>query len=201
MRAVVCAPLSHVALHAARSNRTLLLSAFLLVGSPVDASRSSDTLAWSTPVDGVRNGLAVVDMQPGLIRLRLGFANQVDRPKRLYFLNNAFFRSFQSYFLGVDKNGATVLLTPPSPGHGYRVSEKDFLLLQPGEPVCVNQDLRLSERDPVALTRLAWIYRNDIARWPGGIQTMDGPTRVLFEDDVHADLWVGELRAEAALPG
>ena len=45
---------------------------------------------------------------------------------------------------------------------------------------------------------MSWTYHNDIVRWEGGYQTLDGPTKTLFEGKDIPYIWTGKLSVEAS---
>ena len=40
---------------------------------------------------------------------------------------------------------------------------------------------------------VTWTYENDITRWEGGAQTLDGVTEPLFGGEEIPHIWTGEL--------
>ncbi len=157
-------------------------------------NRGSDgDLVWSAPVDELRIGLSFERRTPTSPEVTLGFLNVGTAPRRIYFIRNPVFRSFQSSLYGTTTLGEIRALVPVSPPHGYVVGRDDFPLLEPHAPHLVTQTLGVEIGAGVHLSTLEWTYRNRIARWQPGLQTLDGETQRLFGDDEHPDLWVGEI--------
>ncbi len=166
---------------------------------PVCSNELSTDMVWSKQEQGVRIGLTIKNLVSDSINLRLCFSNTTSSRQRIYFVENDFFRSFQSYFMATDRASEIILLTRPSPPHGYVVGTKDFPLLDPESVFCFNKTLQLSGIDSKSITRLTWVYRNEIHRWQAGLPTFDGPTHHLFNENDNPDLWVGELQVEISL--
>jgi hypothetical protein len=127
--------------------------------------------------------------------IELVFKNVSKQPVRIYFIKKEHFRSFQSYFyLSVD--GEYNMLTNVSPPHGYVVTEKDFHLINPYEELVFEQTLSVDSskiKTKSSKTNLEWFYENKISRWEGGVQTLDGPTKKLFEGQEIPYIWVGKI--------
>ena len=188
------------------NNRYLYLFYFLVVTcwallpmKPATSNELKNEPSWSKPESGIRIGLVVDDILSDGFNLQLCFSNTANTSQRIYFIENSFFRSFQSYFLGRDNSGEIMMLTSPSPPHGYVVGTKDFLLLKPESNLCFDETLPLSSIDANSITHLTWVYQNEIPRWQAGIATFDGETQHLFDDNGHPELWVGELKVEVSL--
>jgi hypothetical protein len=159
------------------------------------------TGGWSETVAGLRIRLEAPDgpvLAGASARLGLCFSNVSDAPLRLYFLQGEHFRAFQSRLVPLDPETGGPLAPPSVPGgHGYVVTEEDFHLLAPGEGRKFAQDLVLPERTGRILVE--WTYENEIARWPGGVRTLEGRTRRLFGGKRIPHIWLGTLSATTVL--
>lgn len=176
--------------------RASLLLISKLSMKPDITLESTTEATWSTCESGIRIGLKINNILSGSMNLSLCFSNSASHKQRIYFLENAFFRSFQSYFWITNSTGELILFTPPSPPHGYVVGLKDFPLLEPNATQCFNETLQLPTVGAESIARLTWVYRNEIRRWQGGQSTFDGLTNHIFDDNDNPDLWTGELQVE-----
>jgi hypothetical protein len=131
----------------------------------------------------------------------LVFKNNSNNPINIYLINNEFFRSFQSYFYLLC-NGKSKPLINISPPHGYVVTESDFHIISSNSEKIFKQILLIDE---AALENdrnnfyLRWIYVNKISRWEGGIETLDGPTKRLFNGKEIPYIWLGKIESTIAI--
>lgn len=131
----------------------------------------------------------------------LVFKNVSNKPIRIYLINNEFFRSFQSYFYLL-YNGKSKMLSNISPPHGYVVTESDFHIIYSNSEVIFEQTLLIDEvglENDINNFYLKWIYVNKISRWEGGIETLDGPTKRLFNGKEIPYIWQGEIESTIAI--
>ena len=163
------------------------------------------TVRWGEPVGGLCCGLEVPRPRPHVgerVRLGLHFRNVGSEPLRIYLLAAERFRSFQSTLDVCSATTGEPACPPrPSPPHGYVVSESDFHLIPQGQTLRFEQGLGLDARalQPGLEYRLDWTYENRIVEWPGGITTLDGPTRALFGGKRIPHIWTGRAGASATL--
>ncbi|MBI4957259.1 MAG: hypothetical protein HY908_34930 [Myxococcales bacterium] len=137
----------------------------------------------------------------------LHFANRSEQPIRIYLPQSEPFRANIST-LHFTAGDARFAAPDPHP-HGYVVTEIDFPLLAPGAEKTWEQPFSL---DPMgagtgptrrpgfesgAEVRVRWIYENEVTRWAGGLQTLDGPTKGLFDGKDIPYIWTGKLSVEA----
>lgn len=162
---------------------------------------------WSAAVGGLQIRLTGPTERPvprHELQAGLGFRNVGTEPLRLYWLYSEPFRAMQSTLRLTAQPGARFLTVGPEPRpHGYIVTEKDFVLLAPGEEWQTTQDLWLPEFvvvKPEETLVLGWTYENEITSWPGGIPTFDGPTRELFGGGPIPHIWTGELESTVTIP-
>ena len=127
----------------------------------------------------------------------LHFKNVGERPLRIFLIVSENFRYPQCTLEVPDPAGPPAPMPPPRP-HGYVVSEKDFHLLAPGEERIFSQTL-YTRRRKAGEHRVIWTYQNRITRWAGGLQTLDGPTKRLFDGKEIPHIWSGTLRTEGRL--
>jgi len=152
-------------------------------------SRSAPS-TWTAPSQGLRIQLELPASAPaGAVQARLSFRNETSRPMRLLFVRPEVFRLFNSTFRVWDHDKVVSLQPDPHP-HGYLLDENDFLLLPAGGTRTVTQSLQLP--NPGSF-EVEWMYENKQRSFPGGIQTLDGPTRPLFGGSDVEDLWIGSL--------
>lgn len=144
-------------------------------------------------------------------RALLHFRNVGQEPVRVYLPNGESFRANISTLFFTPEVGRPLFVPEPHP-HGYVVTEADFHLLAPGErrtftqPFTIDpfvpgpglQSRRLEGFAPGRPVRVRWTYENAIRRWPGGAQTLDGPTKTLFGGLDIPHIWTGELAVELA---
>ena len=139
----------------------------------------------------------------------LHFKNASKDPIRIYLPQAEAFRANISTI--VMRAGDAVIAVPEPHPHGYTVTEIDFPLIAPGEEKSVLQPFSLDPMVPgpgtATLRRpgfeagksvaVRWSYDNSITRWQGGAQTLDGPTKSLFEGKDIPYIWTGKLSVEA----
>ena len=133
--------------------------------------------------------------------IELVFKNVLNNPIQVYLINNEFFRSFQSYFYLLS-NGQSKMLTDISPPHGYVVTESDFHIISSNSEKIFKQTLRIDEHgleNDINNFYLKWVYVNDISRWMGGVETLDGPTKRLFDGKDIPYIWLGEIESTIAI--
>ena len=170
------------------------------------ASATDGRLELALTIDGS----AVVDRVP-MRTARLAFHNVSPDPLRVYLPEGEAFRANIStlFFASTVDRNASFAEPEPRP-HGYAVTEADFHLIAPGETVRFTQRFTLdpfapgpglrAERRPgfppgsAAVVR--WTYQNSIRSWPGGVATLDGPTRALFDGGEIPGIWTGKLSLE-----
>jgi hypothetical protein len=162
---------------------------------------------WSAVEGGLQIRLIAPDRRPvprTTLEVGLAFRNAGPDPLRLYWLASAPFRAMQSVLHLTAQPGARFLAVGPElRPHGYVVTEKDFVLLAPGEEWQTTQDLWLPasvEIQPSDTLVLGWSYQNDVTAWPGGIPTLDGPTHALFGGGPIPHIWTGRLESVVTLP-
>jgi hypothetical protein len=140
----------------------------------------------------------------------LHFRNTSPHPIRFYLPQGEAFRANISTLV-LRAGDATLVVPEPHP-HGYVVSEVDFPLLAPGEEKSFAQPFSVDPMVPGAdaatkrlegfesgtSVKVAWTYENQITRWAGGVQTLDGPTKALFDGKDIPDIWTGKLSVDAA---
>lgn len=142
---------------------------------------------------------------------RLHFRNLTAEPLRIYLPTPDAFRWGISGIVMRAPSGTTLLIPEPRP-HGYVVTENDFPLLAPGEKKTFTQTFSLDPMKPGAGTAterlpgfeagakvaLRWTYENSIRRWEAGVQTLDGPTKALFDGGDIPHIWTGKLSVETS---
>jgi hypothetical protein len=140
----------------------------------------------------------------------LHFHNVSQAPVRIYLPRSEEFRAGLSTL--AFRAGAGSFFVPEPRPHGIVIEEDDFPLIAPGEDKTFEQSFTLDPMQPGAGSRTArrpgfedgktvpvsWTYSNDIVRWAGGQQTLDGPTKTLFEGKDIPHIWTGKLSAEAS---
>ncbi len=136
------------------------------------------------------------------LTLRLHFRNDGAAPMRIYIIGSEPFRAMQSSLYVLAADGSVLAFQPEPRPHGYVVSETDFPEIAAGATKVVEQTLSLDPRVLAGKSglRVRWSYANDIERWQGGLQTLDGPTRGLFGGGPIPGIWRGEARVELPLP-
>jgi hypothetical protein len=164
------------------------------------------TDAWSPVVDGLQIQ-AVAPTGPAApgseLTITLMFRNTGAEPRRIYLVNSEPFRAMQStFFLGLPTPGGLSMQPEPRP-HGIVVTEADFHELAPGESRSFTQTLRLPADLAPGTISVRWQYSNQVDRWEGGVQTLDGPTKELFGGGPIPGIWVGklEVRFDVAVAG
>lgn len=143
---------------------------------------------------------------------RLRFHNIGRDPVRIYLPVSEPFRfniSTISFYPRGEPTGKRPFTAPEPHPHGYVVTEKDFHLIDPGKELIFTQRFTIdpfarggsgTERRPGfeagSKIDVRWTYENSITRWEGGVQTLDGPTKRLFEGKEIPWIWTGELSAK-----
>lgn len=153
---------------------------------------------WSKTVSGLQTCIRVKSKKIESnqdFRLDLIFRNTTGDPIRIFWINTQFFRGYQSHFyLLYDEEFKR--LSNISPPHGYVVTEDDFHLIDPNSESTFKQSLYIDGEDidgDVHGAMLIWVYKNDISRWQGGVMTLDGPTKKLFDGGDIPHIWLGEV--------
>lgn len=172
----------------------------------------------STKSDAVADGRLEVrlEIKPEVVVDRvpmrtavLHFRNLGKEPLRYYLPNGEAFRANISTLFFRPKSGDPLFVPEPHP-HGYVVTEADFHLLEPGQarehtqpftidpfaPGPGNTSKRMTGFEAGAEVDVRWVYENSIQRWKGGAQTLDGPTRELFDGGDIPYIWTGKLEAK-----
>jgi hypothetical protein len=176
-----------------------LLAGCAVIGACMDAATQS------APVDGVQFAISREEGSalPGDdIVFTLHFSNRSDRPVRIFLVRSEPFRAGQSSFVvRRAADGEQVDAQPAPRPHGYIVGEQDFHLIAPGETLSDRQTLEVSPERFTAGEEyvVTWVYENQVTRWPGGVGTVDGPTRPLFDGKEIPFVWVGEARVETRI--
>ncbi len=139
----------------------------------------------------------------------LHFRNVSDAPVRIYLPRG---EAFRAAVLSLHLRSGKQLHVEPSPRpHGVVIDEPDFPLLAPGEERVFEQSFTLDPMQPGAGTKTArrpgfedgkeievtLTYENEITRWAGGTETLDGPTRRLFDGKDIPHIWTGQLSTKA----
>ncbi|MDQ2805959.1 MAG: hypothetical protein M3Z04_03410, partial [Chloroflexota bacterium] len=149
-------------------------------------------ITWSVAQAGLQLGLERPTGPPQAgsgLPVPLHFRNGGGYPLRLYWVDSEPFRGLQSIlmlWLTLPGAGVSVPATLPQlQPHGYVVTEADFLLVPAGQTAIRRQTLWIpASYDQHDFARqgitVGWIYENTITAWPGGVLTLDGPTRTLF---------------------
>jgi hypothetical protein len=139
-------------------------------------------------------------------RLRVTLRNVSDAPLRVLWIRPEPVRAGTSSFLVSVPEGRPLFVPEPRP-HGYLIGEDDFVLLAPGQRFEAEQSFSIDPMQPGAGTqtarlpgfvagaaaKISWTFQNATTRFPGGIQTLDGPTKPLFGGGDVPDLWTGKL--------
>jgi hypothetical protein len=140
----------------------------------------------------------------------LHFRNVSQAPIRIYLPRDEHFRAGASFL--AFRAGPKAFFEPEPQPHGMVVEEDDFPLVAPGEDKTFEQSFTLDPIPPgvgAATARrpgfengkavqVSWTYRNEIVRWAGGAQTLDGPSKTLFEGKDIPYIWTGELSVDAS---
>jgi len=45
-------------------------------------------------------------------------------------------------------------------------------------------------------SQLTWVYKNSITKWKGGLNTLNGPTKELFNGETIPYIWTGRTEVE-----
>lgn len=147
----------------------------------------------------------VVDRIP-MRTANLHFRNVSAEPLRIYLPVSDAFRFSISTITLSPASGPPLTVPTPRP-HGYVVTEADFHLLQPNEsrnfaqqftidPFAPGGGLKSVRRtgfESGSSVQVRWTYENSIERWQGGSQTLDGPTKRLFDGGDIPYIWTGSL--------
>ena len=182
----------------------LLLFTFILIifaGCSPQKSKVGKTI-WSESNNGLKIGITILDNELSTEttnKVKLLFHNTSKNPIRIYFVLGDYFRSFQSYFYLKTHGKQGIFVTEDSPPHGYMVDEKDFHLIQPSKTIRFEDQIYIPKKDKKYFSNgstLNWIYENDITKWEGGLTTLDGPTKELFNGKRIPYIWTGRLELD-----
>jgi hypothetical protein len=157
------------------------------------------TARWSEEQDGLQIRL---ELPASAQRIGTTVQARLHVPIRLYFIVEEPFRGFQSRLAILRPDTRERLSVQPEPlPHGYVVTERDFPLLEPGATRAFAQslDLPASALGSGGSFVVEWTYENEIERWTGGVQTLDGPTQELFGGERIPHIWTGRLAVTADL--
>ncbi|MCX4241814.1 hypothetical protein [Paraliomyxa miuraensis] len=137
------------------------------------------------PPQGIEPGASVV--------VSLRFLNLDVRARKLFFIRAEPFRFGQST-LTLDRGGSgPPIVSPPPRPHGYVVTEADFHDIAPRSRLAFSQALRVPADLLPGTYGVRWVYENEITQWKGGVNTLDGPSEVLFDGKPIEGIWVGSL--------
>lgn len=179
---------------------------------PAKTDASTPTPPTKDPADpswvDAGGGLSIrLGLPPGpyklgdTIDIGLEFRNDAHDELRIYLVQTPVFRALQSDLALFTADGKFLDSQPEPHPHGYVVSERDFPAIPPGTTRRFSQPLVLDREKIGAATdlQLRWTYRNSVESWAGGVQTLDGPTKPLFGGGPIPGIWLGEIKASAAL--
>lgn len=157
---------------------------------------------WSVSKNGLRIGISIPKNELNIEarnKVKLYFHNISEKPIRIYFLKGYYFRSFQSFFYLETNEKKNQFISPLSPPHGYVVDEKDFHLINPSKMISFESTVNISNRYREKFTngsQLTWVYKNSITKWKGGLNTLNGPTKELFNGETIPYIWTGRTEVE-----
>ena len=159
---------------------------------------------WSTPKNGLQVYLELpkINYKAGdSITFKLHFKNVSNQNIRIYLINSEVFRTGQSTIYIIEKESKELVMLVPDPHpHGIVVDETDFHLIEPNKGIVFEQTTLLTESKfkNGGQFIVRWLYSNDIKRWPGGIMTLDGPTKKLFGGKDIPFIWIGKIEYETS---
>jgi len=120
---------------------------------------------------------------------RLRFRNAAADPIRVYLLPEPFRNGTCTIVLAGGPAVQPSSFPPPRP-HGHLPSEQDFPLIEPGGVLETTQTIVVP--NAIGSVGLHWTYENHVQSWPGGVQTVDGPTQALFGGGPIPHIWIGK---------
>ena len=155
---------------------------------------------WSESENGLSTRLVLPDPAAAntTVPAKLVFRNDTDEPIRIYLVTADPFRGHQSVFQIAETDSGKMVSFQPEPlAHGITIDEQDFPLIAPRSTVEFAQSLSLHDSafaSGGAFT-VTWTYSNAINKWEGGRETLDGPTKELFEGKRIPHIWLGRVSA------
>ncbi|HEU0029930.1 MAG TPA: hypothetical protein VFQ53_04800 [Kofleriaceae bacterium] len=168
-------------------------------GSSAPPTAPPTAADWSEAVAGLRVSLAVpatVSASTKEVEATITLRNDTDEPMRVLVVRPEIFRANISS-LRVWQADHVVSLQPDPHPHGYLVTEDDFPQIAPHATYSYKQTLRI---DGALATpgdyEVELLLENQNKRWPGGVQTLDGPTKPLFGGTDVPGMWVGKLTSQ-----
>jgi hypothetical protein len=171
-----------------------ILGIVLLGGCQSSAIPEGDKVADR---DSLKISMEAGERTRDSLNVKLIFENVSPKLLRIYYIDDPLFSRTQNSFYLIDKQGKRHFeLEDGPPPHGYVVSEKDFYLIEAESKKQFNVKVALPVKDPAALE---WVYRNQITSWRGGIETLDGKTKVLFEGREIPYIWRGRIETRIKL--
>jgi glucose/arabinose dehydrogenase len=153
------------------------------------------TEPWSAVVDELQIQAVepTATVRPGRgLEVTLLFRNTGKKPRRIYLIKGEPFRVMQSTFFLERSDGGPAVEPRPQP-HGYVVTEADFHELAPEQTLSFTQTLQIPADLAPGKYSVRWEYRNDLVRWEGGSQTIDGYTKPLFGGKDIPGIWKGKV--------
>ncbi len=171
----------------------LVVSVWLFGGCVTAAKSMAEPITAAK--DALQTSISIVSQESSLadgFEVKMVFENVSNKPLRVYYIDSPIFNTFQSRHFLIDENGKKYYISEEPHPHGYVVSQKDFHLIPAYERKVFTQKF-----DVLNLTikpyRLNWIYENCIKRWEGGVRTLNGKTKSLFDDIDISYIWLGRI--------
>ena len=128
--------------------------------------------------------------------MALTFKNISSQPLRIYYIDDPLFNNTMNSFYAISKRGKKVFDQEAVSPHGITVSKKDFYLIAPKSKKVFNVDVSLPVKKPQVLV---WRYHNKITSWKGGMQTLDGKTKALFDGKAIPNIWTGIIESRTGI--
>ncbi len=139
-------------------------------------------------------------------RVRMVLNNVSKDPVRVLRIRPEAFR-YATSTLVVAASGADPIWSPDPRPHGYLIGEDDFARIEPGARIDIEQSFTI---DPMvrgsgtstarapgcargAVATGTWTLANASTSFPGGVSTLAGVTKPLFDGREMPELWTGKL--------
>lgn len=150
--------------------------------------------------DTLKTSVSLIKLDNNTLEANVTFHNVSNKPLRIYFIENPIFNTFQSMLYVTYSDGNIELFSEEPHPHGMSVDESHFHLIDVNKSKTFTQKIEFIEPQyqgkPI---ELKWVYKNQIKKWEGGIETLDGPTKELFDGKEIPYIWTGEIRATTKL--
>ncbi len=150
--------------------------------------------------DTLKTSVSLIKLDNHTLEANVTFHNVSNEPLRIYFIENPIFNTFQSMLYVAYSDGNIELFSEEPHPNGISVEESDFHLIDVNKSKTFTQKIEFIESQyqgkPI---ELQWVYKNQIKKWEGGISTLDGVSKQLFDGKEIPYIWTGTIECSAKI--